>query len=257
MILRRVIAHFRKQEWTAIAIDFVIVVVGVFVGIQVSNWNAARIERSQEKDYLVRLHEDFLESIHGQSRDVKFLDQQLSDQAVILKSLAACAVAPNDAAAFQRGINTLGFINPPRIFRRTVDEMTAAGKLDTIKDGAIKKQLGAVISMVEWRGAGYEAVARMTEHYRYIVEAQVTYDLERTYDDPFLGQFVGVNFDIQKLCQEPKTASAVAAISNTTQERQRAYAPILEQYQLFLPMLENELRRRWTLDLASKPELSK
>ncbi len=30
MILRRVIGHFRRQEWTAIAIDFVIVVVGVF-----------------------------------------------------------------------------------------------------------------------------------------------------------------------------------------------------------------------------------
>jgi hypothetical protein len=29
MILRRAIAHFRKQEWTAIAIDFVIVVAGV------------------------------------------------------------------------------------------------------------------------------------------------------------------------------------------------------------------------------------
>ena len=28
MFLRRVIGHFRQQEWTAIAIDFVIVVVG-------------------------------------------------------------------------------------------------------------------------------------------------------------------------------------------------------------------------------------
>ncbi|MEX0644258.1 MAG: hypothetical protein WD076_03050 [Parvularculaceae bacterium] len=40
MSLRRVIAHFRKQEWTAIALDFLIVVVGVFVGLQVTNWNA-------------------------------------------------------------------------------------------------------------------------------------------------------------------------------------------------------------------------
>jgi hypothetical protein len=29
MILRRIISHFRKREWTAIGIDFVIVVVGV------------------------------------------------------------------------------------------------------------------------------------------------------------------------------------------------------------------------------------
>ncbi len=37
MLLRRVIAHVRNQEWTAVAIDFVIVVIGVFVGIQVAN----------------------------------------------------------------------------------------------------------------------------------------------------------------------------------------------------------------------------
>lgn len=42
MILRRVIKHFRKQEWTAIAIDFV--VVGVLISFQVSNRNDARIK---------------------------------------------------------------------------------------------------------------------------------------------------------------------------------------------------------------------
>lgn len=42
MILRRVIEHFRKQEWTAVFLDFVIVVLGVFIGLQVNNWNEAR-----------------------------------------------------------------------------------------------------------------------------------------------------------------------------------------------------------------------
>jgi len=58
MILSRVIEHFRKQEWTAIAIDFVIVVMGVFIGIQVSNWNAARSARVDERALLERLHEE-------------------------------------------------------------------------------------------------------------------------------------------------------------------------------------------------------
>lgn len=58
MILRRVISHFRKQEWTAIALDFVIVVVGVFVGIQVSNWNEERRTRMVEHDLLNRLYEE-------------------------------------------------------------------------------------------------------------------------------------------------------------------------------------------------------
>ncbi len=58
MILRRVIAHFRKQEWTAIAIDFLIVFFGVFVGIQVSNWNAARLESKESAVFTERLRAD-------------------------------------------------------------------------------------------------------------------------------------------------------------------------------------------------------
>jgi hypothetical protein len=50
MILRRVIQHVKKQEWTAIWIDLVIVVVGVFIGIQVSNWNAARADEVRAKE---------------------------------------------------------------------------------------------------------------------------------------------------------------------------------------------------------------
>jgi hypothetical protein len=43
MLLRRIIEHVKVQNWTAIVIDFVIVVVGVFIGIQVSNWNEGRL----------------------------------------------------------------------------------------------------------------------------------------------------------------------------------------------------------------------
>lgn len=58
MLLRRVIAHLRKQEWTAIGLDFLIVVIGVFIGIQVSNWNEARALRAQERTYLAQLHDE-------------------------------------------------------------------------------------------------------------------------------------------------------------------------------------------------------
>jgi hypothetical protein len=58
MILRRVIKHVRNQEWTAIAIDFLIVVLGVFVGLQVSNWNEARAQRELADRYVVQLTED-------------------------------------------------------------------------------------------------------------------------------------------------------------------------------------------------------
>ncbi len=55
MILRRVIKHFRNQEWTAIFLDFLIVVVGVFVGLQVQNWNEQRGDREEYARALDRL----------------------------------------------------------------------------------------------------------------------------------------------------------------------------------------------------------
>lgn len=54
MILRRVMEHLRRQDWTAVAIEFVIVVLGVFVATQVSNWNEER-EAAIRRDQVVAL----------------------------------------------------------------------------------------------------------------------------------------------------------------------------------------------------------
>ena len=58
MILRRVVHRLKQQEWTAIAIELVLVVLGVFIGIQVSNWNETRKEHSLEAVYLDRIAQD-------------------------------------------------------------------------------------------------------------------------------------------------------------------------------------------------------
>ena len=58
MMLRRLVQALKEQNWTAIFIEFVLLVVGVFLGIQVANWNSTRIERAQETMYLTRLAED-------------------------------------------------------------------------------------------------------------------------------------------------------------------------------------------------------
>ena len=55
MRLRRVIEHVRDQNWTAVGIDFFIVIVGVFVGIQVSDWNEDRETRQRGIEFTERL----------------------------------------------------------------------------------------------------------------------------------------------------------------------------------------------------------
>lgn len=47
MILRSITQHVKDQNWFAIALDFFIVVFGVFIGIQVSNWNETINDRQR------------------------------------------------------------------------------------------------------------------------------------------------------------------------------------------------------------------
>ena len=58
MIRRRLVAHLKNQHWTGVFIELVIVVLGVFLGMQVSNWNAERAERSAEARHLQEIAED-------------------------------------------------------------------------------------------------------------------------------------------------------------------------------------------------------
>lgn len=55
MILRRLTENLRAQNWTAVVIEFLIVVIGVFLGTQVANWNQERSAREETERMLVQL----------------------------------------------------------------------------------------------------------------------------------------------------------------------------------------------------------
>ena len=186
MLLRRVIEHVKTQNWVAVALDFVIVVVGVFIGIQVANWNASRIERQLERDTLIRLHADITDSIAGQTRDLRFYERQLADQDVILAALDACHVSPDDEIAFQRGISSLGYMNPPRLNRRTIDEIAASGRTDIIQNESLAAELARIVAQAEWRAWGFSQTNDLMMPHRYEVEHRVRHDLSRVLPDEFI-----------------------------------------------------------------------
>ncbi|MBU2605300.1 MAG: hypothetical protein KKC43_05355 [Alphaproteobacteria bacterium] len=64
MILRRLTDAFRKQDWFTVAVETLIVVLGVFLGLQVQNWTSEHGRRQLEASYTVRLHEEVV-SLQG------------------------------------------------------------------------------------------------------------------------------------------------------------------------------------------------
>lgn len=58
MVIRRIREHVATHDWFAVAVDVGIVVLGVFLGTQVSNWNANRLDRERADNFRARLIEE-------------------------------------------------------------------------------------------------------------------------------------------------------------------------------------------------------
>ena len=84
MILRRLTANLRAQNWTAIAIEFVIVVLGVFIGTQVANWNQARLEKQATNRMLDQLRPELQNQIafFDSARDYYAITRRYAAQAL-------------------------------------------------------------------------------------------------------------------------------------------------------------------------------
>lgn len=58
MIKRRLGERLKQQDWVGVTIELALVMVGVFLGIQVANWNDQRRERALERAYVTRIAQD-------------------------------------------------------------------------------------------------------------------------------------------------------------------------------------------------------
>ena len=78
MILRRFTEHVKQQNWFAVWLDLVVVVAGIYIGLQADAWMSAQKDREIEREYLERLLADMDESIEAQRNDQRIFDASLA-----------------------------------------------------------------------------------------------------------------------------------------------------------------------------------
>ena len=66
MIIRRLAESLRNQNLLTFLVELVIVVVGIFIALQVDDWNQARKDRADERAFIIRLHDELLTSLELQ-----------------------------------------------------------------------------------------------------------------------------------------------------------------------------------------------
>jgi len=145
MILRRLSDNLRGQNWIAITIEFFIVVIGVFIGTQVSNWNQARLEKQATQRMLEQLQPELRsqleffdgvkiyygttrryaeEAFAGWKSDPKVSDERFVIAAYQASQITGIAINP-DSWALTFGGSQLRDINNPKIRRNLELALTA------------------------------------------------------------------------------------------------------------------------------------
>ena len=125
MILRRVIAHFKKQEWTAIALDFLIVVVGVFVGLQVNNWNEARISAQEYELAKSRLLSEVMANLAELDQLEPDIKAALATVRSAIETLKSCSDDPAATKIVSDGLNLIRGTYGVHSRRSALAEMTS------------------------------------------------------------------------------------------------------------------------------------
>ena len=75
MILNRVATALKKQDWTTVFIEFVLIIVGVLIALEVDRYNEQQLERAEE----VRLLESVLKDVEQDQIDFVQLNEILDD----------------------------------------------------------------------------------------------------------------------------------------------------------------------------------
>ena len=72
MLLRRISEQVKSQNWFAVCIDLLVVIFGVYAGLQVSAWNEEQQDRVEEIEYLERILADLDDNISTQQASDSF-----------------------------------------------------------------------------------------------------------------------------------------------------------------------------------------
>lgn len=137
-MLRHVISHRRRQDWMAFIIELVIVILGVFIGIQVSNWNQARADAQLGQDYVKRLAHDLSTDLMGVRAESAYYSAVLQSVRKTDELLREPAADPRELVVNAYRATEILY-NAPR--RATWDQIVSSGHLGLLPAKAVDSGL--------------------------------------------------------------------------------------------------------------------
>ncbi len=140
MILQRLTTALRKQDWFTVLIETLIVVLGVFLGLQLGNWNERGKAAQEEAVILQQLGDQFDVFIEvTQTRVESQIDSlRATDQ---LLEVIAIGEAPDNREAFIDILQRSGRLEDASEEPTTLVELVSSGRLSDLSSARLRSQL--------------------------------------------------------------------------------------------------------------------
>ena len=60
MLIRNILKKLKNPDWPTVVLEFVLIVLGIFLALQADNWNENRKNKNDAQLFITRLHQDIL-----------------------------------------------------------------------------------------------------------------------------------------------------------------------------------------------------
>ncbi|MEQ9506154.1 MAG: hypothetical protein RLO80_07760 [Hyphomonas sp.] len=138
MILRRLTDALRKQDWFTVLIETLIVVFGVYLGIQLGNWNAERANARLGKDYLRQLTRETQVNLEGTKSQAAYYAAVLVSVIRTDELLRQTDPDPRDLIVNAYRGTEVSYTTPERA---TWDQIISSGHLGLLPKDAVESGL--------------------------------------------------------------------------------------------------------------------
>jgi len=129
MLFRRVRKHIKKGEWLAVLVDFLIVVAGVFIGLQLGNSNAARADKLAYQQALDRFSTETQTNLTALDELDKAFSAYLKTATSAYDILQSCEDSPENTDLVNTGLTAITGTYGLNLRRGALDELTTSPQL--------------------------------------------------------------------------------------------------------------------------------
>lgn len=151
MFVQRLTKAIKTQNWFAVVLEVGVVVLGVFLGFQVTEWNEERQLTAQRGIYLERLRDNIERDI-AEAEIVIGENQRAMADIRRLESIAENPeLAASDPEAFLTSFSSPSFMRWIYLVRSTFDELRSNGLLSVLDNRELEDRLIGYYSMREVR----------------------------------------------------------------------------------------------------------